>query len=82
MPTYDYLCLSCGHRFEAFQGMNEQPLESCPKCNGVVKRMISGGSGFIMKGVSAQRPARKPACGNETPCCGRDQACGKSDYCH
>lgn len=80
MPTYEYICLSCGHRFERFQGMSDRPLASCPECEGVVKRMITGGSGFIMKG-NASGGLRKPACGSDTTCCGRDSACGKSEEC-
>lgn len=50
MPTYDYLCEECGHRFDAFQRITEDPLTSCPKCEGHVKRLISGGNGLIFKG--------------------------------
>jgi putative FmdB family regulatory protein len=81
MPTYEYICLSCGCRFERFQGMSDRPLASCPECEGIVKRMITGGSGFIMKSKAVNGGLRKPACGNETTCCGRDSACGKSEEC-
>jgi len=50
MPTYDYKCLECAHTFEAFQKMNDKPLEKCPKCGGKVKRLIGAGSGPIFKG--------------------------------
>ena len=50
MPTYDYQCTECGHTFEAFQSMTEEPLKKCPECNGKVKRLIGGGSGLIFKG--------------------------------
>lgn len=50
MPTYDYECTNCGHTFEAFQSMTEEPLKECPKCKGVLKRLIGGGSGLIFKG--------------------------------
>ncbi|MBN1913334.1 MAG: zinc ribbon domain-containing protein [Candidatus Omnitrophica bacterium] len=50
MPTYEYECTKCGHRFEAFQSMNEKPLEKCPECRKKVKRLISSGSGIIFKG--------------------------------
>lgn len=81
MPTYEYICLSCGYRFERFQGMSEHPLASCPECEGTVKRMITGGSGFIMKGKGETGALRRPACGSDTTCCGRGSACGKSDEC-
>ena len=50
MPTYDYECVECGHRFEAFQSMSDEPLKECEHCKGPVKRLISGGTGIIFKG--------------------------------
>ncbi len=50
MPTYDYKCLDCGHLFEKFQRITEEPITNCPKCNGHVKRLIGAGSGTIFKG--------------------------------
>lgn len=50
MPTYDYKCQKCGHRFELFQTMSAEPLTKCPECAGKVKRLIGSGSGIIFKG--------------------------------
>lgn len=50
MPTYDYECTSCGHAFEAFQSMSEEPLSECPECGKAVRRLIGGGVGIIFKG--------------------------------
>ena len=50
MPTYEYKCQECGHFFEAFQAITEDPLKKCPVCGGMVKRLISSGSGLIFKG--------------------------------
>jgi putative FmdB family regulatory protein len=50
MPTYEYECKSCGHNFEAFQSMSEDPLKECPKCGKEVRRLINGGTGVIFKG--------------------------------
>ena len=50
MPTYDYICLSCGNNFEMFQNMTEKHLSSCPECGGNVKRLIGAGAGPIFKG--------------------------------
>ncbi|NQV37627.1 MAG: zinc ribbon domain-containing protein [Candidatus Marinimicrobia bacterium] len=50
MPTYDYLCTSCGYTFEVFQAMSDNALDSCPKCEGKVRRLVSGGTGLIFKG--------------------------------
>ena len=32
MPTYEYACQKCGHEFEQFQSMRDEPLKKCPKC--------------------------------------------------
>ena len=50
MPTYEYKCQDCGYKFESFQGIKDEPLEKCPKCNGKVQLLISGGAGIIFKG--------------------------------
>jgi len=50
MPTYDYRCTDCDHEFEVFQKINEEPVKTCPKCGGVVRRLISGGAGIVFKG--------------------------------
>ena len=50
MPTYDYECTKCGHRFEIFQSMTDEPKKRCPECKGKVQRLISGGAGIIFKG--------------------------------
>ncbi len=50
MPTYESVCESCRHNFEAFQSMSESPLSSCPECGGAVRRLIGGGTGIIFKG--------------------------------
>lgn len=58
MPTYDYTCSKCGHRFEIKQSISEASLAQCPKelCpkrvwgKGKVKRGVGGGAGLIFKG--------------------------------
>ncbi len=51
MPTYEYECPRCDHRFERFQGINDKPVKTCPECNGrKVKRLIGRGAGIIFKG--------------------------------
>jgi len=50
MPTYDYECEKCGHRFEMFQAMSDPPRKRCPKCRGKVRRLIGTGAGMIFKG--------------------------------
>ncbi|MDY0082466.1 MAG: zinc ribbon domain-containing protein [Ignavibacteriaceae bacterium] len=50
MPTYEYKCTKCGHRFEIFQSMKDEPLKICPVCKGKIKRLIGAGAGPIFKG--------------------------------
>jgi len=76
MPTYEYECEKCGHAFEQFQQISDEPVRKCSKCGGRVRRLIGTGSGIIMKGVES--PASIPAattCGRATPCRGRDVPC-------
>jgi putative FmdB family regulatory protein len=50
MPTYEYECKECGHGFEVFQAMSDQPIKECPECGKEVRRLIFGGTGVIFKG--------------------------------
>lgn len=52
MPTYDYQCEACGHRFEKFQSITAAPIRKCPDCGKrKVKRLIGTGAGLIFKGA-------------------------------
>lgn len=51
MPTYEYACQACGHKFEEFQSIKAPPTRKCPLCHKhKVQRLISSGAGFIFKG--------------------------------
>ncbi len=51
MPTYDYICESCGCEFERFQSITAKSLRTCPKCKKrKLKRLIGAGAGVIFKG--------------------------------
>jgi putative FmdB family regulatory protein len=81
MPTYEYVCEKCGHRFEEFQKMSDEPLKNCPECEGEVRRLIGTGAGIIFKGSGfyqtdyKQNNASRTRCGREQTCCGREVAC-------
>jgi putative FmdB family regulatory protein len=49
MPTYEYACRECGHHFEAWQHMTDDPLTVCPKCNGSIHRVLFP-AGIVFKG--------------------------------
>ena len=51
MPTYDYECTACGHRFEKFQSITASAIRKCPECKKLkVKRLLGTGAGIIFKG--------------------------------
>jgi len=89
MPTYEYECESCGHRFEQFQSMSDAPLKTCPKCGQAIRRLIGTGGGIIFKGpgfhsndYGSSSPAHGAglgaSCNRDRPCCGRDAPCERS----
>jgi putative FmdB family regulatory protein len=49
MPTYEYLCKTCGHRFETWQKMTDEPLNTCPNCGAEVRRVLFP-AGVVFKG--------------------------------
>jgi putative FmdB family regulatory protein len=51
MPTYDYACSACKHRFERFEPIGDGGLKKCPQCGKKkAKRMLGTGAGLIFKG--------------------------------
>ena len=51
MPTYDYICESCGHEFEAFESIKADPQTLCPACDKqTLKRKIGAGAAILFKG--------------------------------
>ena len=51
MPTYDYRCQACNHKFEEFQSITAKTLRKCPECGKLkLQRLIGIGAGVIFKG--------------------------------
>lgn len=51
MPTYDYECDACGHKFEEFQNISAEPLVKCPNCGKKkLRRLFGAGAGILFKG--------------------------------
>ena len=51
MPTYDYRCAACGHKFEKFQKITDGAIRKCPECGRLkVRRLLGTGAGEIFKG--------------------------------
>ncbi|MCF8053850.1 MAG: zinc ribbon domain-containing protein [Deltaproteobacteria bacterium] len=62
MPTYEYECQKCGFCFEAEQSIKSVPLEECSQCHGRVKRLISAGGGFLLKGARGEANCDAHSC--------------------
>ncbi len=51
MPTYDYICDSCKHEFEAFESIKADPQKLCPECHEeTLRRKIGAGAAILFKG--------------------------------
>lgn len=51
MPTYDYECDACGHKFELFQSITADPEKTCPECKKKkLRRLIGPGAAIVFKG--------------------------------
>lgn len=52
MPTYDYECKKCDHRWELFQSITANPVRKCPECGKLsAKRVIGPGAGILFRGT-------------------------------
>jgi len=54
MPTYSYLCKSCGESFEIQQSFSDEALKVCPKCQGELRKQF-GNLGVSFKGSGFYR---------------------------
>ena len=69
MPTYEYVCKSCGHIFEIVQSMKDDPLTECPECGGELRKVFAPpaiafkGSGFYA--TDHGKKSRQPASGKK-----------------
>jgi putative FmdB family regulatory protein len=49
MPTYEYVCRDCGHHLEVVQSFTDDPLQTCERCQGALRKVFSA-AGIIFKG--------------------------------
>ncbi|GEL23492.1 hypothetical protein PSU4_24460 [Pseudonocardia sulfidoxydans NBRC 16205] len=54
MPTYQYACTACDHRFEAVQSFSDDSLTVCPECSGPLRKVFSS-VGIVFKGSGFYR---------------------------
>jgi putative FmdB family regulatory protein len=54
VPTYQYACTACDHRFEAVQSFSDPSLTDCPVCTGRLRKVFSS-VGIVFKGSGFYR---------------------------
>ena len=54
MPTYQYACKECDHRFEAVQSFSDPSLTVCPQCQGRLRKVFNA-VGVVFKGSGFYR---------------------------
>lgn len=48
--TYEYLCTSCNHEWDAEQSIKDDALKICPKCGKESAKRLISKSSFILNG--------------------------------
>ena len=66
MPTYQYACTECGHRFEAVQSFTEDALTDCPQCTGRLRKVFNS-VGIVFKGSGFYRTDSREKPGGDKP---------------
>jgi putative FmdB family regulatory protein len=49
MPTYEYVCRSCGNHVEVYQRFSDPPLTECGVCGGPLRKVFHP-AGILFKG--------------------------------
>ena len=76
MPTYQYACTDCEHRFEAVQTFTEDSLSTCPECGGRLRK-VYGSVGVVFKGSGFYRTDSRAASGDVSPDKSSDKSGGE-----
>jgi putative FmdB family regulatory protein len=64
MPTYEYVCQSCGTHVEVYQRFSDEPLTKCGACGGPLRKVfhpagiLFKGSGFYVTDSRSSRSGR------------------------
>ena len=54
MPTYQYACTECGEQLEVQQRFTDEPLTTCPMCEGRLRKVFDA-VGVVFKGSGFYR---------------------------
>lgn len=64
MPTYEYVCKSCGENIEGFQSFNSRPLKKHAECGGELKKVFHA-RGVVFKGSGFYKTDSRTGSSNE-----------------
>jgi len=65
MPIYDYRCDHCGHAFSKVQSYSEEPVQKCPNCGKIPRRLVAPAA-FVFKRSGLYKTDSRPAENTET----------------
>jgi putative FmdB family regulatory protein len=76
MPTYEYVCRNCGHRFDVVQSMHDDPLTVCPECGQAQLRKVFAPPAITFKGSGFYATDSKAAARRDGDANKRDDTSG------
>ncbi|MGI5089945.1 transcriptional regulator [Treponema sp. OMZ 305] len=81
MPTYDYMCDSCGTAFEVQHKIADTPVIVCPQCGASAHQVFSAGFGlnFTGKGFYQTDTQKTAASANAKKVDGQEGTLQKKD---
>ena len=80
MPNYDYECDACGHEWEMFQRMVEDPIKQCPECKKKKARRLFGtGAAIMFKGSGFYETDYRSDSYKKAAKADKEKSSGKSD---
>ena len=66
MPTYEYVCKTCGENLEVFQSFSDKPLKKHKVCGGDLQKVFHA-RGIVFKGSGFYATDRRPAAKGTEP---------------
>jgi putative FmdB family regulatory protein len=78
MPTYEYVCRSCGEPLEVVQAFTDAALEICPRCGGELRKVF-GNVGVVFKGSGFYKTDSRSANGVHAKAAGDSPSASERD---
>ncbi|MEO3812046.1 FmdB family zinc ribbon protein [Sphaerisporangium sp. B11E5] len=78
MPTYQYACTACGEGLEVVQRFTDDPLTTCPQCQGQLRKVFSA-VGIVFKGSGFYRTDNRSSTSSSTTSSGNGSSPATTD---